>query len=128
MVHNTYTNNFDYKYIKEGAYICFCPNANLYIENRLPDFSSIIKHTHSICFGTDSLASNHSLNLLNEANYFLKETNNLNLTLKGLTCNGAKALGIDDKFGFIKKGKKCALNLVHLENNTLQLQKILTHA
>ncbi|MBL7917232.1 MAG: amidohydrolase family protein [Bacteroidia bacterium] len=128
LVHNTRLTASDYKFLKEGIYICFCPNANLYIENTLPDFSSIIAQNQSICFGTDSLASNHSLNLLNEANYFLKETKNLNLTLKGLTSNAAKALGIENKFGFLAQGKFCHINLIQQKNNQLQLEKIIVHA
>lgn len=128
LVHNTCLTVNDYKFLKDGIYICFCPNANLYIENTLPDFSSIIAQNQSICFGTDSLASNHSLHLLNEANYFLKETKNLNLTLKGLTGNAAKALGIENKFGFLAKGKFCHLNLIQQKNNQLKLEKIIVHA
>jgi len=66
-VHNTNTCSEDLSTSKTSGkkiFWCFCPNANLYIEDRLPDFELFRGETCVI--GTDSLASNHKLSVLDE--------------------------------------------------------------
>ena len=49
LVHNTYTSKEDIQFVKEEisnlgsqVYYCTCPNANLYIENKLPNYHCFI--------------------------------------------------------------------------------------
>src|SRR5690606_18370379 len=68
-VHNTYTAEEDMDFAMASfkkAFWCLCPNANLYIENRLPDINLFIRSGAPVCIGTDSLASNHQLSILAE--------------------------------------------------------------
>ena len=60
LVHNTFTKKEDFT----NNYYCTCPKANLYIEDMLPDFT--IFNPEKLCVGTDSLASNDSLSILEE--------------------------------------------------------------
>ena len=54
----------DIKTIRDqNIYWGFCPKANLYINNTLPDFSIFQSYREKICVGTDSLASNNKLSL-----------------------------------------------------------------
>lgn len=117
LVHNTYTSYKDvYFVLRSGRQVtwCFCPNANLYIENRLPKIDIFRNHDFNITIGTDSLASNDKLCILSE----LKTLHthfpalSLNETIQWATINGAKFLGIDKKFGSIEKGKNPGLNLI----------------
>jgi cytosine/adenosine deaminase-related metal-dependent hydrolase len=48
------------------VYFALCPRANLYIENRLPDLHLLTANQAKIVVGTDSLASNYSLSILEE--------------------------------------------------------------
>jgi len=108
LVHNTFTQKEDLIAAKnKNIYWCFCPGANLYIENTLPDYT-LFNDPGKICFGTDSLASNTQLNVLEEANLVLKNTTvfSLETIFQGLTSNGAEALGIADDFGSFIIGKK----------------------
>jgi cytosine/adenosine deaminase-related metal-dependent hydrolase len=93
---------------------CFCPNANLYIEGRLPKINLFIDQGYDIMLGTDSLASNAGLSILSEMqtiqNHF--PAINLNHMLTWATLNGAKFLGIDSTIGSITVGKKPGLNLI----------------
>ena len=125
LVHNTFTQKEDITAASDkNIYWCFCPGANLYIENRLPDYS-LFNETDKICFGTDSLASNGQLNVLEEANIVLKSTNTFSLEtiLQGLTANGAEALGIADNFGSFIVGKNAGLNLVAFKDSQLSFIK-----
>ena len=64
--------------------------------------------------GTDSLASNKELSILEEMKVLQAECDDLSfdLLLKWATLNGAKALKIDGDFGSIELGKKPGLNLI----------------
>ena len=117
LVHNTYTSLKDiYFALRSGRLItwCFCPNANLYIENRLPKVEMFQYHDFGITIGTDSLASNSGLCILSELKTLHSHFPVLALqeTIQWATINGAKFLGIDDRFGSIEKGKKPGLNLI----------------
>ncbi len=108
-VHNTYTSREDVQYIKAGvreAYWCLCPNANLYIENRLPDVDMLVSEGATLCIGTDSLASNHQLCILSEL-YSLKQhypALEWEQLLKWATHNGAIALQMQDVAGVLEPG------------------------
>ena len=71
LVHNTYMDRDDVLFLKgtgrfDDIYFCLCPNANLYIEGRLPDIPMMIAEGCKLVLGTDSLASNHSLSIYDE--------------------------------------------------------------
>ncbi len=64
LVHNTCTNLKDIYFIKRfdrKIHFCFCPNANLYIENTLPKIELFLGQGYNITLCTDSLASNSKL-------------------------------------------------------------------
>jgi aminodeoxyfutalosine deaminase len=93
---------------------CLCPNANLYITNCLPDVRRLIEQGCNIVVGTDSLASNHQLNILEE----LKTLHvhfpaiPLPILLQWATINGARALQMDKELGSFDKGKKPGVVLI----------------
>lgn len=116
LVHNTFTGEEDILFANNlssvnshpSTYFCLCPNANLYIENTLPPIDLFRKHTGNIVLGTDSLASNHSLSILDEL-----KTLHLNFPhipmvelLQWATLNGAKALQMDSVLGSFGEGKQ----------------------
>jgi cytosine/adenosine deaminase-related metal-dependent hydrolase len=125
LVHNTFMNEADLILTKSfggNIYLCLCPNANLYIEDRLPDIPVFLKHKACIVLGTDSLASNHQLSILEEIktirNAFPKTPSSE--LLKWATSNGAKALSFDDQLGDFTKGKKPGIILIeNLENGEI---------
>ncbi|MBA2613137.1 MAG: amidohydrolase family protein [Bacteroidetes bacterium] len=129
LVHNTFSTEEDVHLAADkNCFFCFCPKANLYIENKLPDYSLFKDQVNSICLGTDSLASNDGLDLLAEANIILKHTQQFTLenALQILTYNGAVALNIENEFGTLIPGKNAGLNLVNFKNDQLSLtQKII---
>jgi cytosine/adenosine deaminase-related metal-dependent hydrolase len=117
MVHNTCTNLKDIYFLKRfdrKIHWCFCPNANLYIENMLPKVSLFIDRGVNITLGTDSLASNGSLSILSEMRTLQQKFPSLStpLLVEWGTINGAKYLGIDDEKGTLETGKTPGLNLI----------------
>ena len=117
LVHNTYTSLKDiYFILRSGRDVtwCFCPNANLFIEGRLPKVEMFQFHDFNITLGTDSLASNNSLCILSELKTLHSAFPALSIieTINWATLNGAAFLGIDHIYGSIEKGKKPGLNLI----------------
>ena len=117
LVHNTCTNLKDIYFVKRfdrKINWCFCPNANLYIEGRLPKIDLFLDEGFNITLGTDSLASNDKLCILSEMRTLQQNfpAITINKLLEWGTINGAKFLGIDDEVGTLEPGKKPGLNLL----------------
>ena len=77
--------------------------------------------------GTDSLASNHQLSILEEIKTLQQNFPGISLTtmLQWATINGAKALQMDETLGSFEKGKKPGVVLIE-ELNGAALSKIST--
>lgn len=108
-IHNTVANDVDLKSMKEyqNSFLVTCPNANLYIESRLPDYSLWMQSGIPICVGTDSYASNHQLSVWEEVCQIKSRFDDISLDdiLKWATIHGARALGMDKELGSFEPGK-----------------------
>lgn len=127
LVHNNFTTQSDIDFIQStgtNVFWCLCPNANLYIENTLPPVDLLLQNKLNICIGTDSLASNHQLSVLEEIKTLQLHFPHvpLALLLQAATLNGAKALGMDDVLGSFEKGKKPGVILLE---NTSSITKLI---
>ena len=89
-------------------FFCVCPGANLYIGNPLPDIALLLQSGYPVCVGTDSLASNHQLNILSELNILKSAYSFLSneQLLMMATIHGARALGMEAVYGSFEKGKR----------------------
>ncbi|RYE28396.1 MAG: amidohydrolase [Sphingobacteriaceae bacterium] len=117
MVHNTFTSMKDVYFTRrfdKKINWCFCPEANLYIENALPKVNIFTHHGFNITLGTDSLASNTKLCMLNEMRVLQQQFPELSLEclVEWATLNGARFLGIEEEKGTIEVGKTPGLNLL----------------
>ncbi len=120
-VHNTLTTREDVQAAQawsEEVYWATCPNANLYIENRLPNYQVFLDTDARMTIGTDSLTSNWQLSILEEMKTIQRFQSYLSFEtlLKWATLNGAKALGFDKEIGSLEKGKTPGLNLLNLDS------------
>lgn len=108
-VHNTTTNAKNIKDASEWgtSYWATCPNANLYIENTLPDYRTFIENDAKMTIGTDSLSSNWQLSILEELKTIQRYNSHIPLEtlLQWSTKNGAEALSFDDQLGSFEVGK-----------------------
>jgi cytosine/adenosine deaminase-related metal-dependent hydrolase len=115
MVHNTYMREDDIVFANEYAatnglqlIYCLCPNANLYIEQKLPPIDLFIKHNCNVVLGTDSYCSNRQLSITSEMAAIHKHFPDIPVAtlLNWATLNGAKALQWHNELGSFEKGKK----------------------
>ena len=109
-VHNTLTGADEIRAAQAWSPHTFwatCPNANLYIENRLPDYRNFIDTGARMTIGTDSLTSNWQLSVLEEMKTIARYQSYVpfELLLRWATLNGAEALGFDDTLGSLEPGK-----------------------
>ena len=130
-VHNSFTSVSDINAVQAtstDAYWCLCPSANQYIENTMPPVQLLREQHANIVVGTDSYASNWSLNMLDELKRIQTHNPQVPLAemLTWITSNGARALQMEDKLGSIEIGKKPGLVLIEnlSENGQLQAASI----
>lgn len=117
LVHNTIATVWDMEWAEDlnpNLYWCLCPNANLFIEDRLPEIPLLRQHVQYLTVGTDSLSSNHQLSILEELKSIQNKFPEINLEdmLRWATLYGAKFLGIDEQYGSFENGKKPGVNLI----------------
>ena len=129
LVHNTFTDKEDIETVQKThphVYWCLCPNANLYIENTLPDIALLQSSKCALALGTDSLASNAQLSIIDEINTILKHQPAIpmEILLQAATYNGAQFLGIENQFGLIEQNRKCGINLIEGSSGNYFVKKL----
>lgn len=119
LVHNTYAPAADIQWaaaqFQPDIYWCLCPKANLYIEQQLPPLETLMTFADDrIVIGTDSLASNDTLSVLEEIKCLQQHFPFIGLEhlLRWATWNGARALHCEDQLGSFTPGKKPGVVLV----------------
>ncbi len=117
-VHNTLSTAEDIQAAhrwSENVYWATCPNANLYIENRLPNYQTFSANLAKVTIGTDSIMSNWQLCIWSEIKTIKKFQSEIPLTelLKWGTINGAQALGYEQEIGSLEIGK--SPGIIHLD-------------
>lgn len=127
-VHNTLTTRDDIQAAhtwSDKVYWATCPNANLYIENRLPNYQAFIDTEARMTIGTDSLTSNWQLSILDEMKTILRYQSYLSFetVLRWATLNGAEALGFEQDFGSIEIGKRPGINLLNINDRRILVEK-----
>jgi aminodeoxyfutalosine deaminase len=117
LVHNTFATQEDIDFAISAyrdIWWCFCPKANLFIEKQLPDIPRFMAYSRKITLGTDSLAANNSLSILEEMKTISQYYPEINLEelLRWACLNGAAFLGIGNWAGSFEKGKNPGINLI----------------
>lgn len=125
LVHNTMSTKKDIALAQEWNPNCYwatCPNANLYIENRLPNYQHFLDTNAKVTIGTDSLTSNWQLSILEEIKTIQKYQSYIpfETLLQWATLNGAEALGYDQELGSMDIGKKPGLLLLNMKDSLLE--------
>ncbi len=133
-IHNTHTSQADIDFLKRNLpnlqyTFVVCPKSNAYIAGEVPPLDLFLKNKLNVAIGTDSLASNTELNIVNELFALQQAFSEVSLE-QLLTCathNGARALGIQRNFGAFEKGKTPGVNLLeHIDFANMKLQRTTT--
>lgn len=124
LVHNTIATTTDVEQASNShhnLWWCFCPNANLYIEDRLPDVPQLTTAIapDRVTLGTDSLASNHGLSIWQEIRAIMEAFPEISLEtiLPWASLNGAHYLGLEQTLGSLEPGKRPGV--LHLDHDTV---------
>ncbi|MEM6963834.1 MAG: amidohydrolase family protein [Bacteroidota bacterium] len=122
LVHNTTCTAEDIEAAQRWSndvYWATCANANLYIENRLPNYQLFLDANAKMTIGTDSLTSNWQLSILDEMKTIARYQSYLpfETLIRWATLNGAEALGFEKDLGSLEVGKTPGLNLINLDTD-----------
>ncbi len=117
LVHNTFTTPVVIEAVSkktDKATWVLCPNSNKYINDVLPPAMLFYESGVNVALGTDSLASNTGLSILEEVKTLSVNFPEipLEILLKWATLGGAKALGVDSHFGTLQVGRYPGLALI----------------
>lgn len=112
-----------------GSHVIHCPQSNMKLASGACPVTKLLERGVNVALGTDSAASNNSLNMFTEMHSaaLLAKINSADATalpaseaLKMATIRGATALGIDDRVGSIEVGKAADLIAVDLSGPETQ--------
>ncbi len=112
--------------VEKNVGVAYNPASNMKLSSGIANIVDMINSGVNVAFGTDSVASNNNLDLIEEARMgsYLQKVNSNNPTVlniddlfKMLTYNGAKALGLK-KVGKIQKDFLADIVLVDTKNST----------
>lgn len=125
LVHNTFITPADISFLQQqqtAVFFCLCPNANIYIENTLPNIPLLLESKLPVVLGTDSLASNNTLSIAAEIQTIIQFYPSIPLEtlLQWATLNGAKALQADSVLGSLDKGKQPGLLAFNAANYSVK--------
>ncbi|KXS40355.1 MAG: amidohydrolase [Candidatus Frackibacter sp. T328-2] len=125
-VHVVQTNDEDLELLREnGVKVAHCPKSNAKLGNGIANLPAMLEQGLEVGLGTDSAASNNSLDLFSEMEFGLllhraKQRDAEVLTAKEVvemaTIKGARILGLEDEVGTLEIGKKADLTAVRIDN------------
>lgn len=130
LVHNIYMDKNIFNKIKSNTQLykrifwVLNPNYNMFIKSELPPIYDFVRWGLKLCLGTDSLASNKQLSILDEMKTIVRYFPEVSFSniLKWATLNGAEALGFDKVLGSFSIGK--APGVLLLSNFDFRSQQI----
>jgi 5-methylthioadenosine/S-adenosylhomocysteine deaminase len=128
LAHCIRVDDADLQTIKEAdAKIAHCPKSNAKLGHGRAPFAAFIEKGIKVGFGSDSVASNNTCDMLEEARFAILmargtvgvssagKTLNAELALEALTLGGARALGLEAQTGALVEGKQADLIAVALD-------------
>ena len=108
--------------------VVHCPESNLKLGSGIARVAEMIQAGINVALGTDGAASNNDLNMLGEIHtaallqkgyYENPEVLTTIQALEMATINGAKAYGLDDKFGSLEPDKRADIVILNFDNSHL---------
>jgi cytosine/adenosine deaminase-related metal-dependent hydrolase len=109
---------------KSGSSIAHCPKSNAKFGHGYAPFEKFLDSNIAVGLGSDSVASNNTCDILEEARFAAFAARNRSDrsgfisakdVLKASTIGGATALGLNEKIGSLEKGKQADLVVIRLD-------------
>lgn len=116
-------------FARTGTSIGHCPKSNLKLASGIADTDSYMKAGITVGIGTDGVASNNTLDMVEEVRFaallpkvlhYDPEAVNASTALRMATINGAKALGLEGITGSLEVGKSADLIVVNRNASNMQ--------
>jgi cytosine/adenosine deaminase-related metal-dependent hydrolase len=118
LAHGNYLDDDDIALIaKRGASVAYCPRTHAAFGHDGHPFERLLAAGVNVCVGTDGLASNPSLSVLDELRFVRGRSERVSgaTLLEMGTIRGARALGMDREIGSVEVGKAADLCVIPLE-------------
>lgn len=117
LAHCNYVRDEEVRIIRESASsVVYCPGSHRYFGHKRHPFPKLLKEGINVALGTDSLASNQTLNILDEMRYVAanyKEVSPKDI-LAMATLRGARAVGLEGRIGRLSPGLEADLAIIEL--------------
>jgi aminodeoxyfutalosine deaminase len=120
LAHANYVSDDDIELIaKRRASVAYCPRTHAAFEHPPHRFRDMLRAGVNVCIGTDSLASNPTLSILDELRFLRHEYPEMQCErlLEMGTLSGAKALGLEKSVGSITAGNEADLVVIPLSRD-----------
>ena len=118
LAHCNYVSNEDLALLAaSGAHVAYCPRTHAAFGHDPHPFRRMLGDGINVCIGTDSLASNPSLSVLEEIRHLHEVYPDLNgsVLIEMATIRGARALGLFEAVGTLARGKYADVTVLPLE-------------
>jgi cytosine/adenosine deaminase-related metal-dependent hydrolase len=92
---------------RSGATVAWCPRSHRFFGHAPHRWREMLAAGINVCIGTDSLASNETLSILDELRFVRQSARDASpdLLLEMGTIRGARGLGLADEIGSLRAGK-----------------------
>ena len=117
LVHANYVTDDDLDVIAgSGSAVVYCPRSHRFFGHDPHRYRDMLNRGINVCVGTDSLASNDSLSVLDELRFLRRQGERISgeMLLTMGTIAAARALGLEAEVGSLEAGKRADLVVVPL--------------
>ena len=129
IAHGTWVDEEEQKIIQEkNASVVICTESELKLASGFAPIKEYLQNKVNVCLGTDGVASNNNLSILEEMDFIAKLHKSINQdpamlpaskVVKMATINSAKALHKYSEIGSLEMGKKA--DIILIEKNILEI-------
>jgi cytosine/adenosine deaminase-related metal-dependent hydrolase len=118
VIHGNYLDDVEIEFLcaQPNITLIYCPRTHAYFRHAPHPWRKVLEGGGRVALGTDSRASNPDLSLWREVQFLRQQFPGLAPArlLELATCEGARALGLDDRTGTLTAGKAADLAVVAL--------------
>jgi len=126
-VHAVHVNESEVELLaRKKAKVCLCPLSNRYIGVGKAPVAMFLEKGILPCLGTDSLASNASLNVFAEMSALSEDHPALDpeIIFRMATFGGAQSLNMSHLFGSLEKGRRSSILAVELDDSSVGINRV----